>query len=267
MQAGSDDMSKDSRIVAETSKVSRVILEQKHLRLLGSESWVFPLQMAEVNMKTVVRSQMDVLMKMILMILERLEVKQPSEISELLAVETIFVEHMLELMMHNKMVGRIDTTYKLTTIGLEHLKQGTFAHDPLDELMELAYSPFHNDVLNRDYDRSILEEKEYVPDFTFEKDGKLSDITELEDSKIKQMIEDTGYEFIVEKGQKQIDEISSIEMKDSLRPVCLEFHLHDKTEDTVFIRVWNTWTGQFDPRFEDEINLKKASKLRELYEL
>ncbi|MFX3673459.1 MAG: hypothetical protein ACE3JQ_03285 [Paenisporosarcina sp.] len=260
-------MSKDSRIVTQSSKVSKMLLEQKHWRILGNVSWVFPLQIAEVNMKTVVRSQMDVLMKMILMILQRLEVKQPSEISELLAVETIFVEHMLELMMHNKMVEKIDTSYQLTPSGLEHLKQGTFAHDPMDEQVELAYSPYHNEVLNRDHDQSILEEEEYVPDYTFEKDVNLVDITEIEDSKIRQMIEETGYEFIVEKGQKLIDEILSIEMKESLRAVCLEFHLHDRTEDTVFIRVWNTWTGQFDKQFEDELNQKKASKLRDMYKM
>ncbi len=260
-------MSKDSRIIAATSKVSAMLLEQSHLRVLGSASWIFPIQQADIQMKTVVRSQMDVLMKMILKILAKLEVKRPSEISELLTVETIFVEHMLELMIRSKMVERIESTYQLTHSGVEQLQQGTFAHDPLEEQVELTYSPFHHGVLNRDYDQSILEEEEYVQDFTFDKDVKQVNITELEDATIKQMIEETGYEFIVEKGQKLIEEITSVELKETLRAVCLEFHMHDRTENTVFVRVWNTWTGKFDARFEDELNLKKGSKLRTLYEL
>jgi hypothetical protein len=79
------------------------------------------------------------------------------------------------------------------------------------------------------------------------------------------MIESSGYEFLVENGQKVIEEICSIDLKESLRTVCLEFHLHDRTEDTVFIRVWNTWTGKFDPRFENELNQKEATRLRKLY--
>lgn len=255
------------QIASEMSKVSATFLEQPHLRILGSESWVFPLQQAEVQIKTVVRSQMDVLMKMILKILVRLEVKQANEISELLAVETIFVEHMLELMMKNKMVGKIEDTYQLTSSGLTQLKQGAFEHDSIEEYVKMAYSPYHNEVLNRENEQNGLDENENIPDFQFENNVNQSVVTELEDSHIRQMIEDTGYEFIVENGRKLIEEICSIELKESLRAVCFEFHLEDRTEDAVFIRVWNTWTGRFDSRFEDELNQKKASKLREHYKI
>lgn len=255
-------MTKDTRIAAATSKVSAMLLEQSHLRVLGSESWIFPIQQADIKMNTLVRSQMDVLMKMILNILKKLEVKDPSEISELLTVETIFIEHMLDIMIHSKMVEIIESTYRLTPSGLEQLQQGTFAHDPMEEHVELTYSPFHNEVLIRDSEHSILEEEDYIPDFTYGKDVKQSNITELEDATIRQMIEETGYEFIVEKGRKIIDDISSIELNETLRAVCIEFHMHDTTEDTVFIRVWNTWTGKFDARFEDELNQEKAKQLR-----
>lgn len=259
-------MSKNSRFSLELSKVS-AILEQSHLRVLGSENWVFPLQRAEIQVKTVVRSQMDVLMKMILMILERLDVKQANEISELLAVETIFIDHMLSLMMQNKMVEKIEDTYQLSTSGLAELKQGTFVHDPMEEYVEIAYSSYHNEGLNRDFEQSILDEDSDVPDYPFEKDVNHSDVTKLDDSLIKQMIQDSGFEFLVENGQKWIEEICSIEMKECMRAVCFEFHLHDRTEDMVFIRVWNTWTGGFDNQFEDELNQKKATKLRELYKI
>lgn len=256
-------MSKDSRIIKATSKVSAMLLEQSHLRVLRSESWIFPIQQADIQMKTVVRSQMDVLMKMILNILKKLEVKEPSEISELLTVETIFIEHMLDIMVNSKMVEIIESTYRLTPSGLEQLQQGTFAHDPMEEQVELTYSPFHNKVLIQDSEHSLLEEEEYIPDYTFDKDVKQVSITELKDTTIRQMIEETGYEFIVEQGQKVIEDISSVEIKETLRAVCIEFHMHDTTEDTVFIRVWNTWTGKFDARFEDELNQKKAKQIRE----
>ncbi|WP_019415806.1 hypothetical protein [Paenisporosarcina sp. TG20] len=255
-------MSKNSRIEEEVSKVAESFLEQPHLRLLGRENCVYPLQLVEVEMKTVVRSQMDVLMKMILKILELLEVKQASEISELLAVEVIFVEHMLELMKKNKMIKRIETTYRLTSSGLEQLKQGTFAHDLMEEQVKLSYSPYHKEVMKREYGQNVLDEDNEILDIPFDNQ---SDIMELHDSHVRQLIEDSGYEFLVENGQKLIEEIDSIEVKETLRVVCFEFHLHDQTEDTVFIRVWNTWTGQFDVKFEDELNQKKARKLREKY--
>lgn len=258
-------MTKNLQVEVEISKKSAMLLEQSHLRLLGSDSWAFPLQLADIQMKTVVRSQMDVLMKMILKILERLEVKQPNEISELLAVETIFIDHMLELMIQSNMVEKTDTIYRLTPSGSMHLTKGTFAHDPMDEDVEIAYSPYHNESLERDYARNILDEDENIPDFRFEKETDLVDVKNLAELHIRQMIENSGYEFLVENGQKVIEEICSIDLKESLRAVCLEFHLHDRSEDTVFIRVWNTWTGKFDTRFENELNQKEATRLRKLY--
>ena len=258
-------MSKNLQIEKEMSRISAMLLEQSHLRLLGSDNWAFPLQQAEIQMKTVVRSQMDVLMKMILKILDRLAVKEPNEISELLAVETIFVDHMLELMMQNNMVEKIDTIYRLTTSGSMHLTKGTFAHDPMDEDMEIAYSSYHYESLKRDHGFNIVDEDENVPDFRFKEEAEMMDVTQLDDSKLRQMIQDSDYEFLVENGQKLIEEICSVELKENLRAVCLEFHLHDRTEDTVFIRVWNTWTGKFDPIFENELNQKDATRLRKKY--
>ena len=257
-------MSKNLQIETEMSKISAMLLEQSHLRLLGSESWSFPLQLADIKMKTLVRSQMDVLMKMILKILNRLEVKQPSEISELLAVETIFIDHMLEIMMQNNMVEKIETIYKLTTSGSIHLTKGTFAHDPMDEEVEIAFSSYHNESLKRDHG-FIVDQDESVPEYRFTEVDDLMDVTKLDDTHVRKMIENSGYEFIVENGQKLIEEISSVDLKENLRAVYLEFHVHDRTEDTVFIRVWNTWTGKFDQQFENELNQKESTRLRKLY--
>ena len=260
-------MSKNMQIETEKQKVSAMFREQKHLRLLGNKSWGFPLQLAEIQMKTVVRSQMDVLMKMILKILSRLEVKQENEISELLAVETIFVEHMLKLMMQNKMVEKKGDSFHLTTSGMEHLEQGTFEHDPMEEQVEIAYSPYHKEALKRDLEQDGLDGDVNMPEFQFAKDVELTDVMQLKDSHIRQMIQDSGYEFLVEKGRKVIEKIDLVELNESLRAVCIEFHLHDRTEDTVYIRVWNTWTGKFDLQFEDELNQKDASRLRKLYKI
>ena len=260
-------MSKISQVESSISKISAQFQEQPHVRLLGKKSWVFPLQLAEIQMKTVVRSQMDVLMKMILKILDRLEVKLAREISELLAVETIFVEHMLELMMQNKMVAKMEDTFQLTTSGLAQLTQGTFEHDPTEEQVEITYSPLHHDVLNLDIEHSLVDDDEEVPNYEFEKDVNMVVVDKLDDSKIRQMIEGSGYEFLVEKGQILIEEILSVELKENLRPICFEFHLYDKTEDIFFVRVWNTWTGKFDVHLESEINHNEAVKLRKQYNL
>ncbi len=262
---GSDDVSKNPQVEKEMANVVAQFLKQPHLRLLGSESWTFPLQLADVHMRTVIRSQMDVLMKMILKILKKLDVKQPSEISELLAVETIFVEHMLELLKQNEMVERIDGTYQLTASGSTQLEKGTFAHDPLEESVDIAFSPFHNDALNRE--QPLCDEEGNVPGFRFEQEMNVTDVSELDDSQLRQMIVDSGYEFIVEQGHKQIDEITSVELKETARALCYEFHVYDKTEDLLFIRVWNTWTGRFDTEFETQLNQKEASRLRKLYEV
>ena len=169
---------------------------------------------------------------------------------------------MLQIMIRGKMVEKPGDTYRLTENGLAHLEEGTFEQDPSDETVEVAYSPFHQDSLLRDENQPVWEAEQETEDFDVEDEMVVSD---LEESAIKQMIEDSGYEFLVEKGQKVIDGIEAVELKESVRALCFEYHLYDQTEDVLFIRVWNTWTGKFDVRFEDEVGQKEASRLRKEY--
>jgi hypothetical protein len=258
-------MSANTQVEKEMANVAKQFIEQPHMRLLGSDAWVFPIQLAEIQMKTVVRSQMDVLMKMILKIVKKLDVKQAQEISELLAVETIFVEHMLDLLKQNKMVEKKEELYQLTTVGTEHLNKGTFVHDPTDEQIDLFYSPYHQEVLTHDYEQQMIEDTDDLAEYRIEQETKQKDVTSLEDDQMTQMILDSGYEVLVDDGQKQIDEITSIHVKETVPAVCFEFHLHDTIEDLVSIRIWNTWTGSFDVAFETELNQKEASRLRKQY--
>lgn len=258
-------MSVNPQVEKEMAKVAKQFTEQPHLRLLGSEAWVFPIQLADVQMKTVVRSQMDVLMKMILKILKKLAVKEANEIGELLAVETIFVEHMLALLIQNKMVEKTEGLYQLTPLGTEHLNRGTFVHDPTDEQIDLFYSPYHQEVLTHDYEEQMIEDTDDLAEYRIETDTPQKDVTTLDDDQITQMILDSGYEVLVDDGQKQIEEITSIQVKETVPTVCFEFHLHDTTEDLVYVRVWNTWIGSFDVAFETELNQKEASRLRIQY--
>lgn len=258
-------MSVNPQVEKEMAKVAKQFTEQPHLRLLGSEAWVFPIQLVDVQMKTVVRSQMDVLMKMILNILKKLAVKEANEIGELLAVETIFVEHMLALLIQNKMVEKTEGLYQLTPLGTEHLNRGTFVHDPTDEQIDLFYSPYHQEVLTHDYEVQMIEDTEDLAGYRIEQDTPQKDVTTLDDDQITQMILDSGYEMLVNDGQKQIEEITSIYVKETVPTVCFEFHLHDTTEDLVYVRVWNTWIGSFDVAFETELNQKEASRLRIQY--
>jgi hypothetical protein len=57
---------------------------------------------------------------------------------------------MLKLMMQNQMVEINDGFYRLTLMGMEQLKVGTFVHDSMEEEVEVSYSPYHNDALIRD---------------------------------------------------------------------------------------------------------------------
>jgi len=258
-------MSVNPQVEKEMAKVAKQFTEQPHMRLLGSEAWVFPIQLADVQMKTVVRSQMDVLMKMILKILKKLDVKEANEIGELLAVETIFIEHMLTLLKQNKMVEKAEGLYQLTPLGTEHLNRGTFVHDPTDEQIDLFYSPYHQEVLTHDYEQPMIEETDNLAEYRIEQETTQKDVTSLDDDQMTQIILESGYEILVDDGQKQIDEITSIQLKETVPAVCFEFHVHDTTEDLVFIRVWNTWTGSFDVAFETELNQKEASRLRKEY--
>lgn len=258
-------MNAKPQVEKELAKVAKQFTEQPHLRLLGSEAWVFPIQLADVQMKTVVRSQMDVLMKMILKILKKLDVKEANEIGELLAVEAIFVDHMLALLQQNKMVEKADGLYQLTALGSEHLTKGTFVHDPTDEQIDLFYSPYHQEVLTHDYEQQMIEDTDDLAEYRIKQETTQKDVTSLDDNLLTQMILESGYEVLVDDGQKQIDEITSIQLKETVPAICFEFHLHDTTEDLVFIRVWNTWTGSFDVAFETELNQKEASRLRKEY--
>lgn len=245
------------------SDVLAKIRQQPHLKVLNTAKWTFPIQRVEIHMQTTIRSQMDVLMKMLLKIFNRLDIKDAEEISELLSVEIIFVDHMLILLERTGMIEKYQGIYRLTQNGTDQLDAGTFTHEPVEETIEVTYSPYHENVLNRQDDREFAGRKEEIPVYRYETPNDLAQLGKRDDSEIKQMIEDSGYEFLVEEGQKLIDKIDSLEVKDTVQAVCYEIHLHDRTEDTVYIQVWNTWTARFDERFEEELNRKEASDLRE----
>ena len=239
------------------------IRKQKHLKVLNTMQWTFPMQRVEIHMNTVIRSQMDVLMKMMLKIFNRLDIKAAVEISELLSVEMIFIEHMLILLERSEMIEKEQGIYRLTANGTAQLEAGTFTHEPVEETMEVTYSPFHQRVLKRQDEQETVGRPKEMPTYRYETTSELSSFEKQDDVQVKQMIEDSGYEFLVEEGQKLINDILSLDVKDVVQARCFEIHLHDQTDDTVYIQVWNTWTARFDERFEEELNRKEASELRE----
>lgn len=240
-------------------KVAKQFLKQPNVKIVGSEAWTFPIERTNVEFQTVIRSQMDVLMKMILKLHGRLQIKQPSEISELLAVETIFVEHMMKRLIHLNMLKNVDGMYELTPIGQSQLIEGTFTHDLLDEIISLPYSPFHEAVLLREGVEVKFDETEQLPRIV------LQDKQEISHEQWKQFIFNSDFNMLVEAGQKQIENIVSVNVEKTFEAVCFEYYLYDEKEDFFQIRVWNTWTKSFDIKFEEEKMQQDLTELRQLY--
>lgn len=242
-------------------RLTRELQQNRHLKIVKSNEWCIPIRTVEVTYEPIRRSTMDVLMKMLLISMQEADFQNAQELSDLLLVDPLFIEDLVSLMSRVRLIEHREDFYRLTSKGEQQLERGIFEEELDVETATLLFSPCHYVFLPIGEDR--IEEYDELPepyryvDKEAEQQEQFEEamiITALQREKEESTTSQTLIETIVNTEAKQINDIS-----------CLEFILHDKEQDIVYARVWNTLLNQWDSTLEQQLSEKEQLRWQEEY--
>ncbi|WP_318615598.1 hypothetical protein [Sporosarcina sp. YIM B06819] len=244
-------------------RLTKEIQQDFNVKILESLSWNLPVHTIEIAYQTVKRTQMDILMKMMLLAFQTEEIADAEELSDILLVEQLFINDLIDKMSRTGVLDTKGNSFVLTEAGNEQLDSGIFAHEPEDGTKEALYSPCHETFLTGNLEACSSVEgqetyryhKEYA-DWTVKSLAKTDAITALQSLEVESSEGNT---------QIVISKIVSATNVQTDAVLCLEFRLYNKAEDVLYARVWNTLLGHWDKTLEAQINEQERKEWRESY--
>ncbi|WP_244532508.1 hypothetical protein [Mesobacillus persicus] len=193
------------------------------------------------------RSQMDILMKMMLLTFEQAQIRRAANLSELLLVEELFIEDLLKKMQRMGLIRLEDGSYKLTSRGQRQLKTGIMEEEMEEESSVISYSPFHDEIWP-EMTEALPEMEEELPLYRYASNQNL-----LDQDRILPVLSER-YEGVEEDGfQTVVAAVNRFDQQKFESVPCLEFRLYNKEQDIFYARVWNLWLGRWDETLEKQI--------------
>ncbi|MBB4823440.1 putative transcriptional regulator [Sporosarcina luteola] len=233
------------------------LLRDANVKLLTALTWGLPVHSLEIAYETVKRTKMDILMKMLLISFRKAPFQTAEEVSGMLLVEPLFIQDMIEAMTRAALITKKETGYSLTDAGHQQLESGIYVQPPEREEQTAYFSPIHDSFLQGE----VKQTKSKV----FRHANNSWHANEISEEKLREILEhlldpgEGGYE------QCSIHSIQSVTEMDSHSVECLEFRLHHVPNDRMFVRVWNTMTGEWDKVLEQCIIEKDLNDWRKIY--
>ncbi|ARK21142.1 hypothetical protein CSV69_10965 [Sporosarcina sp. P26b] len=231
-------------------KLQQELQRQPDIQIQQSDSWGLPVELINIPYTTSKRTTMDILMKMILLTIQRLEVSESKKIAEFLAVEPLFVENLFSKMEASRMIEWRKENVELTSIGVKQLQAGVYEHPPKKEENKFYYSAYHNSILCQQPEKIFTAK---VKEFRLAKKYS-SKAQALTDDQLRIALLAADAETAEGTLQKVIDKIEIPQILDSQLIPCIEFYLYDRSEKKYFTRVWNTLTEEWDECLEQIID-------------
>ncbi len=243
-------------------RLTRELTQNIQVKVKHTDIWNLPIHSIKVEFETVRQTKMDVLMKMLLIAFREADFHDVGELSDVLLVEPIFIENLVQKMLHAGLVEQTDDRFKLTEKGINQLDTEIFV-DQFEGMSEnLLYSPCHKKLLV-----GSLGEKEDQPfnDYRFYDDFSNWEIDTIDRREIREHLQNVIPESETPNVQTVISEIHSIAPLAAEVAPCIEFHLYQQEEDLFYARVWNTLLNEWDEILETQINERERQNWREIY--
>lgn len=227
-------------------------------KILHETSFCIPVHSFKVTYNPVLKKPMDILMKMMLISFQTGAFKDGEELADVLLVEPLFINDLLNKMKKTELV-EIEETLHLTTKGEKQLTEGIYEEE-LDAVSDiLQYSPLHKSFLPGDIEE-VLEFDEFPEELSY------ATGLEVEELKEQQMIEMlTDMQDSEEEENTFITSILSSEEIQISDVPCLAYILHDTKTDTLFARVYNTLTKEWDSKLEDVLHTNERTNWKERF--
>lgn len=230
-------------------KLQKELQQQPDLQIKQSASWGLPVILVKVPYSTIKRTTMDILMKMILLTIQKLDIAEPKTIADFLAVEPLFVKDLFDKMQRTKMIQQRKGIFELTKMGVEQLQSGVYEHPPEKNEKIFYYSPSHKEIVCEEKENTLTAK---VPPFRLAK-KQVHEVEKLDREQLRLALLSVVTETSEDSLQMVVDKIETpIQLADKLIP-CMEFLVYNRVEKVYFTRVWNTLTEQWDEVLEKYI--------------
>lgn len=231
-------------------KLQQELQRQPDIQIQQSASWGLPVELVNVSYTTIKRTTMDILMKMILLTIQKLEISDSARIAAFLAVEPLFVEGLFDKMQNALMIEKRSGRFALTAIGVSQLQSGVYEHPPEEAQKKFYYSASHDAVLCQEPEK-VLTSK--VKAFRLA-NQQTSEVLTIDREKLHAALLSAGAEKAEGSLQAVIHTIELPEVLEKRLIPCVEFYVFNRAEALYFTRVWNTLTEQWDERLEKMLN-------------
>jgi len=244
------------------ARLTKELQQDFKVKIMGSLSWSLPVNSIEIVYQTVMRTKVDILMKMMLIAFGRADIATAEELSDILLVEQLFINDLIDKMTRTGVIEMREGFYSLTDVGVRQFKTGIFVHEPEIASAQALYSPYHQTFLNGEIKNIPYEEKEV---YRLKSGIDNWSVATLEDSVLIEILKTMG----IESGEGNVkivvsEIVSATDIQVDWIP-CIEFHLYSEAEDLLYARVWNTLSEHWDETLEAQLNEKERKKWRELY--
>ncbi|WP_153731688.1 hypothetical protein [Sporosarcina obsidiansis] len=238
-------------------KLQQEIHQQPDQQIQQSVIWGLPVQLVKVRYTTIKRTTMDILMKMILLTIQKLEVSDPKVVADFLAVEPLFIEDLVNRMQLTNMIRQRKEVFELTQVGVEQLQAGIYEHPAEKKEKNFYYSACHHAILCEEQEKPISAN---ITPFRLAK-KQINEIEDVDQEQWRDALLSAGAETTEGSLQMVLDNIETPTSIDNLLIPCVEFSVYNRVEKLYVTRVWNTLLQQWDERLEkliDEVDpLKK----------
>lgn len=231
-------------------KLQQELQQQPDIQIQQSDSWALPVELINIPYTTIKRTTMDILMKMILLTVQKLEVSESKIIADFLAVEPLFIENLFNKMEAAQMIELRKDRFVLTSVGVNQLQSGIYEHPPEKAEKKFYYSPCHDSILCEQPEKVFTAKvKEFRLARKFTRNAQ-----RLDDEQLRATLLATGAETAEGPLQKVVDKIENPRTLDHQLIPCVEFYVYNRAENNYFTRVWNTLTEEWDERLEKLID-------------
>lgn len=240
-------------------QLTKELQQDINVKIMQTSVWNLPVHSLEIAFDTVMRTKMDILMKMILITFQKTTIETVEELSEILLVEPLFIRDLINKLSRSGIIEKRKKSFVLTATGIQQLEAGILEHEPKSRKEIIRYSPCHSSFFDAE-EKELSEAEEEI--YRFKQD---IDIRSLEESFIIEGLKGKGIESIDGNIQIVVSEIHSVSERRMEQMPCIEFHLYNQAEDLLYARVWNTLSDQWDDTLEAQIEEKERKHWRERY--
>lgn len=243
-------------------RLTKELQQDFNVKIMGSLSWSLPVNSIEIVYQTVMRTKVDILMKMMLIAFGKADIATAEELSDILLVEQLFINDLIDKMSRTGVIEKREGFYSLTEVGVRQFKTGIFVHEPEIGSRQALFSPCHQSFLYGEIKNIKYEEMEL---YRFKSELDDWTVATLEDSILIDALKTMGIESGEGNVQIVVSEIVTASDNQVDLVPCIEFHLYNEAEDLLYARVWNTLSEHWDETLEAQLNEKERKKWRGIY--